>query len=87
MTTNHSDIWIRGTLQPLNSSWHQFAWNMKVSSKKPIELIFFGFQNTSHLQTNEDGTVFNFPGGETNISFEGGLVSVFEKEKSTLRKK
>jgi hypothetical protein len=48
----------------------------------PMELTFFGFQNTNNIQTNEDGTFFSLNAGETNISFVGKVVSVFEKQKS-----
>jgi hypothetical protein len=80
--SNNAAIWIRGTLQPLDTNWDYFSCSVKVSSKMPMELTFFGFQNTNNIQTNEDGTFFNLNAGETNISFVGKVVSVFEKQKS-----
>jgi hypothetical protein len=80
MSTQHCAIYIAGTSKPLDPNGDNFAWDLHVSSKVPLELVFSGFQNTNGYKTNGDGTVFDCTVGETNIVFMGQLISVFEKE-------
>jgi len=87
LTTNHNDVWIRGTLQPMETNWDYVTWNLKVTTRQPLEVVCYGFQNTNNLNTNEYGTVFDFIAGETNISFVGKLFGVFETNKSVFHKR
>jgi RNAse (barnase) inhibitor barstar len=80
MSTQHHSIWIAGTYKPLDTNWDYFSWNLRVSTKMPIELVFSGFQNTNGYKTNEDGTVFDCMVGETNVVFTGQLVLVYNRQ-------
>jgi hypothetical protein len=80
MSTQHYTIRIVGTSKPIDTNWDYFAWDLRVSSKEPLELVFSGFQNTNGYKTNEDGTVFDCKVGENSIVFTGQLVSVYDRE-------
>ena len=51
LTTNHNDIWIRGTLLPMDTNWDYVMWNLKVTTINPLEVVCYGFQNTNNIET------------------------------------
>lgn len=86
MSTQHYSVWIAGTLLSVDTNGDYFSWDLRVSSKQPLDLVFSGFQNTNGFKTNEDGTVFSCKAGETKIQFTSQLTDVFEKQKPRFHK-
>jgi hypothetical protein len=80
MSTQHYAFRIVGTSKPLDTDWDHFAWDLQISCQEPLELVFSGFQNTNGFKTNEDGMVFDFTIGETNLEFTNQLVLVYDRE-------
>lgn len=80
-TTQYNDAHVSGSLQPLDAKWDFFACDAQIDSRVPIDLLFSGFYSTNSSNTNEEGTLFTFEPGKTNLSFVGRLVYVFDKPK------
>ncbi len=86
LATQRCSIWIAGQYIPLDTNWDSFSWNLRVSTKVPIEVVLWGFQNTNGYKTNEDGMVFDCQAGVTNVVLTNRLIWVFNRETNNWRK-